>query len=391
MSQPSVPSTVPQVVPNRIAPVGDYVNGTSSYWVPTASGGGGGGGGVSNPLTATLACAGNDITGAGQVQADEVTVNNTSINMGADLQLSSASQNYFGITVRDTTGSDSSVTPFLLRGNGARPYQNYTAVMNSVGIAPPTISDGLINLAANTGTTNPYVNILTAGETRDIYTAGGFYISGSDSNIMSCPPGVPRQVLFPGFVSTPTLTAGTITTNNVSAQSVTTNGVLANGNGTFNYPVTFNSTVTFAYPPASGGLSPRTSLFYSVTVPLSQTIPSPTGQVLAQAFTAPATGVYMIQWTLQYSPGNTTAGNADAFNCVIYQTDEGTNVPKARASIPVLGLNGTTAYPSWTSMTVLDTLIEGENYTPQTLIYNRSGTLATTLVWNLEINITSLC
>jgi hypothetical protein len=342
MSQPSVPSSVPQIVPNRIAPTGDYANGTSSYWVPTASGGGGGGGGVSNPLTATLACAGNNITGAGTLQSANLNVTNT-------------------------------------------------AQMNAAQVLPVTNNDGVLTISSENSGVQINYQLRTAGSTQGGFTAGGFYINGPSGNLIACPGDFSNPVLFPGYVSTPTLTAGTITTNNVSAQSVTTNGVLANGNGVFNYPVTFNSTVNFAYPPASSGLTPRTTLLYSVTLPLPQTIPTPTGQIQGQAFTAPATGVYMIQWTLQYSPGNTTAGNADAFNCVIYQTDQGTNVPKARASIPVLGLTPTVAYPSWTSMTVIDTLIAGENYTPQSLIYNRSGTLATTLVWNLEINITSLC
>ncbi|NBW15854.1 MAG: hypothetical protein EBR82_48490, partial [Caulobacteraceae bacterium] len=208
-------------------------------------------------------------------------------------------------------------------------------------------------------------------------------INGNNGTLMACPGGADRQVRFPGFVSTPTIYTGAVNTSALTAS--------ATGTATFNGPVAFNSNVTFAIPPPIGGLTPRTTMFYNTVLSLNQTIPSPTGQVQGQDFTAPASGVYIIQWTLQYSPGNTTAGPADAFNCVIYQTDQGSNVPKARASIPVLGLNGTVAYPSWTSMTVLDTFIAGENYTPQCLIYNRSGTLATTLVWNIAINITSLC
>jgi hypothetical protein len=380
------PSTVPQIQSHGIPPLGLYANQGSSYFVPTSVGGGGGGGGVTNPLTANLVCDENNITGANRITTNVMSVFNADQSLESELQISGPTNDLFGIAQHDSTGINSVVIPFALRGDGARPYQNYTAVMNSVSILPgPDYApcDGLLSISADTGTTTPSALILVGGSNRDIYEVGGFYINNSNSNIMACPPGADRQVRFPGFVSTPTIYTGAVNTNGLTAS--------ATGTATFNGPVAFNSNVTFAIPPPIGGLTPRTTLFYDTVLSLNQTIPTPTGEIQGDSFTAPTSGVYIIQWTLQYSPGNTTAGPADAFNCVIYQTDQGTNVPKARASIPVLGLSGTVAYPSWTSMTVLDTFIAGENYTPQSLIYNRSGTLATTLVWNLAINITSLC
>jgi hypothetical protein len=378
------PSTVPQIQSHGITPLGLYPNQGSSYFVPTSVGGGGGGGGggnVFNPLTSSLGCAANNIKNAGQVESQTVTVKNFDDNLEVDLTIAGVNNDQFGILFHDKTGSNSSDYALSFVPQGTRPYTNYLTVMNQAGIQPNTPGDGLLAIAADTGTITPSVNILVAGSTREIYEAGGFYINGNNGNLMTCPGGAARQVRFPGFVSTPMVYTG----------GVNTNSLTGSGTATFNGPVAFNSNVTFAIPPPSSGLTPRTTLFYDVTLSLPTTIPTPTGQINAQSFTAPASGVYIIQWTLQYSPGLTTAGPADAFNNVIYQTDTGTNTPKARTSIPVLGLSPTVAYPSWTSMTVLDTFIAGENYTPQSLIYNRSGTLATTLVWNLSISITSLC
>jgi len=380
------PSTVPQIQSHGIPPLGLYANQGSPYFIPTSVGGGGGGGSVTNPLTANLVCASNNITGANRITGNSVSVFNTDQSLESELQISGPTNDLFGIAQRDSTGSNSVVVPFALRGDGARPYQNYTTLVNSLGVLPGAgfaPCDGLISLSADTGTITPSVNFVVSATTQGNIDLGGFYINGNNGTLMACPGGADRQVRFPGFVSTPTIYTGAVNTSALTAS--------ATGTATFNGPVAFNSNVTFAIPPPIGGLTPRTTMFYNTVLSLNQTIPSPTGQVQGQDFTAPASGVYIIQWTLQYSPGNTTAGPADAFNCVIYQTDQGSNVPKARASIPVLGLNGTVAYPSWTSMTVLDTFIAGENYTPQCLIYNRSGTLATTLVWNIAINITSLC
>lgn len=380
------PSTVPQIQSHGIPPLGLYATQGTPYFIPTSVGGGGGGGSVTNPLTANLVCASNNITGANRITGNSVSVFNTDQSLESELQISGPTNDLFGIAQRDSTGSNSVVVPFALRGDGARPYQNYTTLVNSIGVLPgpdSAPSDGKINIASDTGTITPSVDILVAGYSRGTIDVGGFYINGNNGTLIACPGGADRQVRFPGFVSTPTIYTGAVNTSALTAS--------ATGTATFNGPVAFNSNVTFAIPPPIGGLTPRTTLLYSVTLPLPQTITAPTGQIQGAPFTAPASGVYIVQWTLQYSPGNTTAGTADAFNNVIYQTDEGTNVPKARTSIPVLGLNGTTAYPSWTSMTVLDTFIAGESYTPQSLIYNRSGTLATTLVWNLAINITSLC
>jgi len=377
------PSTVPQIQSHGIPPLGLYATQGSPYFVPTSVGSSGGGGNVSNPLTSSLGCAANNIKNAGQIESQTVTVKNFDDNLEVDLTISGVNNDQFGILFHDKVGGSSSDYALSFIPQGTRPYNNYLTVTNQLAIQPNTPGDGLLAIVADTGTITPSVNILVAGTSRGTIDAGGFYINGNNGTLIACPGGADRQVRFPGFVSTPTIYTGAVNTSALTAS--------ATGTATFNGPVAFNSNVTFAIPPPIGGLTPRTTLLYDTTLSLPQTIPSPTGQIQGPAFTAPASGVYIIQWTLQYSPGNTTAGPADAFNNVIYQTDQGTNVPKARTSIPVLGLNGTTAYPSWTSMTVLDTFIAGESYTPQSLIYNRSGTLATTLVWNLAISITSLC
>jgi len=232
MSQPSVPSTVPQVVPNRIAPLGDYANSNKNYWLPAASGGGF----VTNPLTTDLACANYNITGA---------------------------------------------------------------------------------------------------------------------------------------------------------STITTSGLTTNGNGVFNYPVTFNSTVNFAYPPA--GLSPRITLFYNQIVSLPATIPSPNTVILAPVFTPPTTGVYIVNYGLEYETLLTTSGLNDSFAPYIAQTD-GLGINVARATIPVVGTGATgSGYAGYPGVTVLETLTGGVSYTPRIFIYNNSGTLATTNIWNFTIRITSLC
>jgi len=159
-----------------------------------------------------------------------------------------------------------------------------------------------------------------------------------------------------------------------------------------NGTITFPNTVTFSVPPvgAGGGLTPRTTLLYDTILSLN-TPNLPSGRIQAQNFTAPATGVYLFEYQLQYSPGDTTAGVQDGFAPVILQTDQGTNVFKARATMPVPANNALNWYPAYPSTTVMDTLEAGVNYTPNVYIYNNSGTLSTTLVWNFAIKITSLC
>jgi hypothetical protein len=154
--------------------------------------------------------------------------------------------------------------------------------------------------------------------------------------------------------------------------------------------ITFPNQVTFSVPPVgAGGLAPRTTLLYNQTISLSQTLAST--RIFAQDFTAPATGVYLFEYQLQYSPGDTTAGVQDGFAPIVYQTDQGTNVFKARATMTVPANNALSWYPAYPSTTVMDTLESGVNYTPNLYVYNNSGTLATTLVWNFIIRITSLC
>jgi hypothetical protein len=160
--------------------------------------------------------------------------------------------------------------------------------------------------------------------------------------------------------------------------------------------ITFPNTVTFSVPPVGaggGGLAPRTTLLYNQTISLSQTLPVPFTNIICQDFTAPATGVYLVEYQLQYSPTQTTAGVQDCFAPVLYQTDQGLNVAKARTTMPVPANNalGLAWYPAGPSITVMDTLTSGINYTPHIDIYNNSGTLATSLVWNFAIKITSLC
>jgi hypothetical protein len=155
--------------------------------------------------------------------------------------------------------------------------------------------------------------------------------------------------------------------------------------------ITFPGVVTFSQPPVgAGGLAPRTTLLYDTVLSLN-TPNLPSGRLLAQNFTAPATGVYLIEYQLQYSPGDTTAGVQDGFAPVIYQTDQGTNVVKARATMTIPANNTLAWYPGYPTTTVMDTLTAGVNYTPNLYIYNNSGTLSTTLVWNFAIKITSLC
>ena len=187
------------------------------------------------------------------------------------------------------------------------------------------------------------------------------------------------------------LTGGGLTQNNLMLFSYPGSGgvnlcmdVFPSGN------ITFPNQVTFSVPPVgAGGLAPRTTLLYNQTISLSQTLA--TTRIFAQDFTAPATGVYLFEYQLQYSPGDTTAGVQDGFAPIVYQTDQGTNVFKARATMTVPANNALEWYPAYQSVTVMDTLESGVNYTPNLYVYNNSGTLATTLVWNFVIKITSLC
>jgi hypothetical protein len=273
------------------------------------------------------------------------------------------------VIVRDTSGggpatTDSTpifITPTRTRG----PNQDFITAVQQLQVAPSSNS-----------TSSP------------LYTQQGT-AQISITNRVTSPADSQNYVFY-----NPAITAGGLTQNHLMLWSYPGAGggpylamdVAANGT------ITFPNTVTFSVPPvgAGGGLAPRTTLLYDTILSLN-TPNLPSGRLFAQNFTAPATGVYLVEYQLQYSPGNTTAGVQDGFAPVIYQTDQGTNVVKARATMPVPANNALTWYPAYQSVTVMDTLTSGVNYTPNLYIYNNSGTLATTLVWNFAIKITSLC
>ena len=273
------------------------------------------------------------------------------------------------VIVRDTSGggpatTDSTpifITPSRTRG----PNQDFITAVQQLQVAP-----------SSDASSSP------------LYTMQGT-AQISITNRVSSPADSQNYVFY-----NPAITAGGLTQNHLMLWSYPGAGggpylamdVAANGT------ITFPQQITFSVPPvgAGGGLAPRTTLLYNQTLSLN-TPNLPSGRLLAQNFTAPATGVYLFEYQLQYSPGDTTAGVQDGFAPVVYQTDQGTNVFKAQATMPVPANNSLNWYPAYQSTTVMDTLEAGVNYTPNVYIYNNSGTLATTLVWNFAIRITSLC
>jgi hypothetical protein len=271
------------------------------------------------------------------------------------------------LLVTDTSGAGPATTqgtPLFIQPSRTRgPNQDYMTVVQQLVIAPSSSSTSSATYTQQGTAQLSLANRVTSSADSQGYsffnsavTAGGL----SQNHLM--------LFSYPG-------SGGTYLCMDVAA------------NGT----ITFPNTVTFSVPPigAGGGLTPRTTLLYNQTIPLSQTLPST--RLFAQNFTAPATGVYLFEYQLQYSPGDTTSGQQDGFAPIVYQTDQGTNVFKARATMPVPANNSLTWYPAFQSVTVMDTLESGVNYTPNLYVYNNSGVLATTLVWNFAIKITSLC
>ena len=273
------------------------------------------------------------------------------------------------VIVRDTSGggpatTDSTpifITPTRTRG----PNQDFITAVQQLQVAPSSNS-----------TSSP------------LYTQQGT-AQISITNRVTSPSDSQNYVFY-----NPAITGGGLTQNHLMLWSYPGSGggpyltmdVAPNGT------ITFPNTVTFSVPPvgAGGGLTPRTTLLYNQTISLN-TPNLASGRIIAQNFTAPATGVYLFEYQLQYSPGDTVAGVQDGFAPVIYQTDQGTNVVKARATMPVPANNTLNWYPGQPTTTVMDTLESGVNYTPNLYVYNNSGTLSTTLVWNFAIRITSLC
>jgi hypothetical protein len=270
------------------------------------------------------------------------------------------------LLVIDTSGAGPATTqgvPLFIRPSRSRgPNQDYLTALQQLIIAPSSSSTSSAD-----------------------YTQQGM-AQLSLSNRVTSPADSQTYAFFNSA-----LTGGGLTQNNLMLFSYPGAGginlcmdVFPSGN------ITFPNQVTFSVPPiGAGGLGPRTTLLYDQTLPLNQTLSST--NLIAQNFTAPATGVYLFEYQLQYSPGHTTSGQQDGFAPIIYQTNQGTNVFKARATMPVPANNSLTWYPAYQSVSVMDTLEVGVHYTPNIYIYNNSGVLATTLVWNFAIKITSLC
>ena len=289
---------------------------------------------------------------------------------GANVSLSmTAGTANTSVIVTDTSGggpATTSSTPIFITPTRTRgPNQDFITAVQQLQVAPSSNS-----------TSSP------------LYTQQGT-AQISITNRVTSPSDSQNYVFY-----NPAITAGGLTTNHLMLWSYPGAGggpyltmdVAPNGT------ITFPNTVTFSVPPvgAGGGLTPRTTLLYNQTISLN-TPNLASGRIIAQNFTAPATGVYLFEYQLQYSPGDTVAGVQDGFAPVIYQTDQGTNVVKARATMPVPANNTLEWYPGQPTTTVMDTLESGVNYTPNLYVYNNSGTLSTTLVWNFAIRITSLC
>jgi len=162
-------------------------------------------------------------------------------------------------------------------------------------------------------------------------------------------------------------------------------------NGTILFP----NQVTFSVPPigAGSGVPVQTAFIFTQQVTVDSTIPAPDPGALITAFgtwTAPRTGIYMIEYSTNYNVGSVTGGPQDGWQYKLYQ---GGGIGNQIALANLTHQIGTTlpTYASTAHTVIYVSLTAGQSYHANIDSWNISGTYATSANWYGSMNVSALC
>jgi hypothetical protein len=158
--------------------------------------------------------------------------------------------------------------------------------------------------------------------------------------------------------------------------------------GNMNVP----GTLTIGGAPYVPGIPAQTEFVFADMIVVSSTITitTPLTTYPFSTWTAPRTGIYMIQFSTVYFVGTVSGGSLDGWQYNLYKGAGDANLIAIANLTHQIGLNSR-VYNNFTNTSIYVVLEAGQSYRAEIIAYNISGSYATVSEWQGLMYVVALC